>query len=285
MPKYLEPLTKLTKEQWKAIIRRLMDKEGRLTESLANRIMKTEPPVEQAMGRLEQVIPTGGVGRQVSPGRFLGETTSRIENLPIEEARARYFASPESYRAPGLFGEPSAKVLEQFKPGPETGAFARDLAYTRQKFQPIIPPSTRSAAGVLRGEAEEEAVSTGLRRFGLTAEDVRPEMPIKQFLRSRGVSVREEAPAIAEVLQTAMLADSLWKSFGGGRSAEGHLWEAYRSSSNLKHKFAASRDYFISSFSRWRQDPGQFAKKYPREAKLLKKIWDAFQEGLPEGVE
>jgi hypothetical protein len=283
MPKYLEPLTKLTKEQWKAVVRRLMDKEGRLTESLANRIMKTEPPVEAAMGRLEQAVPTGSVGQQISPGRFLGETRPFIENLPIEEARARYFAAPEKYRAPSLYGEPSAKVLEQFGPGPETGAFARDIAYTRQKFQPIIPSSTRSAASLLRGEAEEEVTSTGLQRFGLTEEDVRPEMPIKQFLKSRGVSIKEEAPAIVEVLQTALLADTLWKSFGGGRSAEGHLWEAYRSSSNLKHKFATRRDYFISSFSRWRQDPGQFAKKYPREAKLLKKLWNVFQEGLPEG--
>lgn len=282
MPKYLEPLTRPTIEQWKAIVRRLIDKRGRLTESLVNKIMKTEPPVEATMGRLEQAVPTGEIGQQIFPGRFLGETKSFFENLPIEEARAKYFAAPERYRAPSIFGEPPAKVLEQFEPGPGTGAFARDIAYTRQKFAPIIPPSTRSAAEVLRGEAEEEAVSTGLRRFGLAEEDVRPEMSIKQFLRSKGVNLKEETPAIAEVLQTAMLADALWKNFKGGRSTDGHLWDAYRSSSNLKHKFVTRRDYFLSSFNRWRQDPGQFAKKYPREAKLLKKEWSDFQKDLPE---
>ena len=79
-----------------------------------------------------------------------------------------------------------------------------------------------------------------------------------------------------------MLADSIWKGFGGGRSAEAKLWDAYRQSSNLKAKFSNARDYFLSSFNRWRQDPGQFSKKYPREGKLLKKIWDTFQEGLSE---
>jgi hypothetical protein len=297
MPKHLEPLTKLTKQQWKAIIRREMDKTGRLTDSLVNKIMKTEPPAEAAMGRLERAVPTGEVGQQIFPGRFLGETKPFFENLPIEEARAKYFASPESYRAPSMFGAPSAKVLEQFKPGPESGAFARDIAYTRQKFEPIIPSGTRNAASVLRGEAEEEAASASLRRFGLTEDDIRPEMPVKQFLRSKGVSLKEETPVIAEVLQTAMLADLMWKEgekgakllweqMGGGpniKSAQSKIWDAYRASSNLNAKFSSGRDYFISSFSRWRQDSGQFTKKYPREAKLLKKLWDAFQEGLPEG--
>jgi len=125
--------------------------------------------------------------------------------------------------------------------------------------------------------------------MGLGPEDVRPELPIKQFLRSKGVNVQDEVPAIADVLQTAVVADTMWKMFAGERTPEGmpirKLWEAYRQASNIGAKFTSGRDYFTSSFSRWRQDPGKFSKKYPREAKQLKRTWDAFQAEFSEGVE
>lgn len=280
---YIDPLVKLTKEQWKAWFRRALDKEGKLTESLASRVMQQEPPVERIMGRLEQAIPTGGVGGQLSPGRFVGETTPRVTNLPIEEARAKYFANPEDYLNPTAVREPSAKVLEQFAPGEGSPAFARDVAYTRQKFAPIVPGGTQSALRMLRGEVEEAEVGGALRRIGLTPEDVHPGLPIKKFLTQKGVQLGEEGPPIADVLQTAMLADAMWKTMGGGRSAAAKQWEAYRSSSKLSSRISNARDYFISSFNRWRQDPKDFTKKFPREAKLLKSSWDTFSEALPEG--
>jgi len=246
MPRFpIKPIIKLTKEQWREVLRRVFEKEVKLTPKAAGELMKYEPPVTREMGTLARDIPIG-----------VGEVVKGFERLPIEEARAKYFASPESYVTPSAV-EPSVKEMAALPPpGSPLGAseMAKRIAYERLNFEPIIPPRTRQAAGVIRKEAGASAA---------------------------------EVPPVAQVVQTALIGDSLWKEIGGTKSIAGKRWRELLDSSRgaVKSHFKTGRDYFISSYYRWKQDPLKFRKNYPREAKLLEQAQKIFEESIGPGVE
>jgi len=246
MPRFpIKPIIKLTKEQWREVLRRVFEKEVKLTPKAVGELMKYEPPVTREMGTLARDIPIG-----------VGEAVRGFERLPIEEARAKYFASPESYVTPSAV-EPSVKEMAALPPpGSPLGAseMAKRIAYERLNFEPIIPPRTQQAAGVIRKEAGASAA---------------------------------EVPPVAQVVQTALIGDSLWKEIGGTRSVAGKRWQELLNSSRgaVKSHFKTGRDYFISSYYRWKQDPLKFRKNYPREAKLLEQAQKIFEESIGPGVE
>jgi len=273
MPRFpVKPLIKLSKEQYKVLLERIF-KEGKLTVKGAGAVMGRpfEPPVTKEVGELIKRRAIGG-----------GEFEEAVERLPIEEARAKYFASPEEYR-PGL-PAPSAKVMRTVEPGsPEE--LAAGLAYERVKQVPVIPPVSRTA-GVMRRELEEQETEAALRRVGVRPEDIRPGVKPKTVLEEvTGKSQRElvTVPPAAELASDAMVADELWRNLtgrAGERSLGAKLWEMYRASSRQSSHIRTARDYFISSFVRFKQDPVKFTKAYPREAKVLRQLWDEFEASL-----
>ena len=275
----IKPLVKLTKEQLKELLKRVFEKEARpLTAKTGGGLMsEVEPPVEQEMGTLFKDLPELGGYRR--------------EQLPIGEARARYFAAPEEYMTPTLEG-PSAKVLSQ-RPtqGMSPEELAEAISYERWKFKPIIPPSTqRSMGAIMRGEtiAGEEAL---LGRAGISFEDIRPGVKVRQVLAEKGLPTKVSKPPVEEVIKVAGAADALWKAMGGARSAEGKRWNQLLKNTTgvIKQHFTTGRDYFISSFYRWKKDPMKFSKSHPREARMfesmrkdpdLEDIWRAFEIGV-----
>ena len=279
MPKFpVNILTKPSKEQWREILKRVFEKEIKLTPKAVGELMKYEPPVAREMGTLFKDVPTG-----------VGEAIRRPERLPIEEARAKYFASPESYVTPGAV-EPSVKEMAALPPpGSPLGAseMAKRVAYERLNFQPIIPPGARQAAGVIRGEAGAAEKEALLKRAGLTLEDIRPGVKPEQVLAEKGIQTGVEVPPVAQVVQTALIGDSLWKGIGGTRSIAGKRWQELLDSSRgaVKTHFTTGRDYFISSYYRWKQDPSKFRKNYPRESKLLEEAQKTFDQSVTPGVE
>jgi len=244
----LKPLVKLTKEQWEALIKRTMEKQtGKgIEKQAAENIMGFfEPPVERRIGALHRNIPI-----EAEPGVPSGETIPSIVRLPIEEARAKYFANPELY-TPGT-GAPEVRRLRMVPPGsPEE--LARGVAYERIKQEPIVPSRIAQTRSTISKTLESEAV---------TPEAVKL------------------AESVNLQLQAALVADQLWRDMGGGRSMGAKVWEMYRKSSRQAPHIHSARDYFVSSFVRWRNDPAKFERAYPREAKVLKQLWSEFEQSL-----
>jgi len=79
----------------------------------------------------------------------------------------------------------------------------------------------------------------------------------------------------------AALADLLWKdlvALAVDVQQKAKLWKLIDNHQTLR--LSSPPEGITSSplFNRWRQNPGKFSKKYPREGKMLKDIWDTFQK-------
>jgi len=233
MPRFpIKPAVKLTKQQWEALLDRIMTREGgKLTPKATSEIMQYEPPVTRDVGTLVSERPAGPAGTE--------EYRKVIERLPIEEARSKYAAAPERY-AQQRFGGPSIKHLSAVEPGsPEE--LASGLAYERLRQVPVVTPSVARTTGTMKNEIAE---ATG--------------------------TAATEVPLTTELATNAAKAARAWKMMGGMRTLSGQNWELYRKGSRQSSHIQDARDYFISSFTRWKSDPAKFEKAYPREARLLK---------------
>lgn len=261
----VEPLVKLSKEQWKAYVARMLAEGGRkewkITPEVASRMFKRfEPPVEKEVGTLFTKGPEG--------------LPKSAERLPIEQARAKYFENPEEYLTPTTYAPPMKEVAKVPVGSPEE--LAAGVAYNRVKSVPIIPPSIGKAQRTIQGELQDQAMVQQLRNVGVSLEDIRPGVTPRQALAEKGIRPTEAAmPPIVEQIQVALIADRIWKDMGGARSMGGKLWEMYRESSRQAPHIKTGRDYFISCLIRWQQDPVKFAKAHPREANLIKNIQDS----------
>lgn len=266
----IKPLIKLSKEQWKVLMERMMSKEGKLTTKGAGAIMGRpfEPPVEREVGALYQRM---GEGEGLS-----------AERLPIAEARAKYAANPEEYVMPSM-GAPSVKEMRTVPSGsPEE--LASGLAYEHIKQSPILPPASGRTSKVIRDELKDQALIQKLKSIGIDPEDIRPGVKLETVLEEHGIKPGqiETLPPAAMLASYGHMADQAWKDMGGGRSMGARVWEMYRSSSRQSSHIKDARDYFVSSVVRWKQDPVKFAKSYPREAKVLQQLE---QQGLFAKVE
>jgi len=255
MPKFpVKPAIRLTKKQWKAFLARIFEKEGKMPAKYARGIMgRYEPPVEREMGTLFRDIPTG-----------VGESRRIAERLPIGEARARYFSSPEQYVTPSMT-EPTAKQMTISKPG-----MAGDVAYERLRFRPVIPPSIQRAAGTLRREAQAGETTERLRGIGVRPEELRPGMEPGAALTERGLAPTK-GPPVSAVVQDAARAAILWKELGGPRSSAGKYWQTLADAQPgaVRKILPTGQDWFTSCYTKWRREPIGFKRKHPREAGLF----------------
>jgi hypothetical protein len=97
---------------------------------------------------------------------------------------------------------------------------------------------------------------------------------VVQAAQEAGVNItKKEASDIAVVF------NDIWQSQGGGRSAEGKMWENLRSQSRLKDKSPNAKDYFIRSAESWRRDPNTFRRQFPRETKHIEENWTNYING------
>lgn len=87
-----------------------------------------------------------------------------------------------------------------------------------------------------------------------------------------------------EHIQSALIADQLWRDGGGAGSIGGQIWKKLKQDSKGNHLDSA-RDYFISSFVKWKRDPEKFEKNHPREANLIRQLNDEFDasQSIPDG--
>jgi len=244
MPKIsIKPLFKLSKAQWQHVMSRVLEKEGGKLTPRGGEFI-----MDKFAPPVEKEIGTLRSKVPMFEGATEDEMKTITERLPIGEARAKYLSSPGQYMSPGPVG-PSAKVLRQVQPG-SSEELASGLAYEKLRESPLIPRELSRGMSVIKRDIPE-------------------------------LAGRE---ATSERAQLAAVAEQLWKdAVGGGRSMGGKMFENLRNSSRQRSHIKNAKDYFISSFVRWKQDATGFKRAYPREAKILEQVWGEFEASLPLG--
>ena len=91
-----------------------------------------------------------------------------------------------------------------------------------------------------------------------------------------------ELSDVEELSQYALIADQLWKDSGGNGSVGARVWQTFLDESGSQH-LDSPRDYFISSYLRWKVDPEKFRKQKPREARLIRQLDQEFKASV-EGM-
>lgn len=111
-------------------------------------------------------------------------------------------------------------------------------------------------------------------------EDIRPGVTPKSFVESQGAEIA--STPIESVAQKALAADALWKHIGGGRSIQGKMWDRFLEEAPQGDRMVSQsgREYFLNCFSKWHDNPQQFSKSKPREARVLDAIWSELTEGM-----
>lgn len=267
----ITPKVKLTKIQWANLLARVLGKEPEAALGAARgTVMGQEPPLTQTYGRLSRFNP------------MTDEQSQEI--LPIAEARAKYIANPEEYTMPGTGPEVKhAYVHPEQNPALRRRSpdyLAAGIGYERMKLEPVLDSSLRRSLSASRKGWEELANERRLQQLGMSPEDIRPEADMKTFLASREAPEVPEQP-VKETLTSAMLGDVMWKDMGGAKSEEGRKWKIFVTQRAGRYRSkgtaADAKDYFVSSFNKWRVDPKGFAAKHPREAKSLEAQFGEFQ--------
>jgi len=185
-----------------------------------------------------------------------------------------------------------------------------------RKFEPLVTRET----GALTTKSAEKGMSTVERlpiedarkkfyknpemytphKGGPPALEIRPSVPGEEaevgrhlsYERVRNLPVdtakarREHlmSTPVSEIVSNDAHAERIWGMIGGGRSVGGKLWERFRQSSRLSSKINNSKDYFKSSFIRWKEQPKSFRKNFPREAAILDEVWSKYSAPNVEGA-
>jgi hypothetical protein len=93
---------------------------------------------------------------------------------------------------------------------------------------------------------------------------------------------RMELSEVEKQIQSSVVADQLWKDSGGEGSIAEEVWRRLKKGSGVKH-LDSPRDYFISSFIKYHNDPVAFKQKHPQEARLIKQLTEEFEASqVPE---
>lgn len=266
MPAYLKPLTKLTKEQMRSVLERIVA--NRNTPKLAPKTGGMDP--EMARKMLDYPVSKENVYGQLldraNPDRPITKT------MPINDAMQAYMGDPGRYGQLPV-GPPAKHVYaEPQMPGMEfgnLGDLGRGIAVERMKFANPVPASVRSNKASITREltgANDPRVDT--ERL-MTPNTQRAAAP-------KHVKIPEQQ--MGDVLGLAVRLEDLWSAMGGGKSASANMWKMYLSGSNQKGKVKTAKDYFIASAVRNHNDPEMMAKYYPREKRLLDNMKAVYKE-------
>jgi hypothetical protein len=266
MPPYLKPLAKLTKEQMKAVLERIVanrntpklaPKTGGMDPTMARRMLDMPMQKENVYGQLLD---------RANPDKPITKT------MPIKEAMSAYMEDPMRYGqlpvgppAKHVYAEPPTGGMEFGN----LGDLSRGIATERMKFANPVPASVRGNQARITQEltgADEQALQ---RQRLMTPNTQRSELP-------KHVKIPEQQ--MGDVIGLAVRLEDLWQAMGGGRSASANMWKMYLSGSNQKGKVKTAKDYFIASAVRNHNDPEMMAKHYPREKKLLDNMKAVYRE-------
>ena len=268
----IEAATKVTKEQWRNILRRIMKKEGssQLTPKAAEQIFAAgEPPIERTLGTLYAPHSNPSLAE---------EGVRQPLHMPIEEARQKYFQNPEGFTPGGA--RPPVKEISQVAPG-SSEDLAYGISYARNKFLPVVPPSVaRGASTIQRGEVADLAEQR-LAGQGLSQEDIR--VSPQQFLKQQGEKGQEVQGLqdLKSILKNANIADQIWREMNMENRAAGKLWGKMLNEqrTGVKNTFKSGKDWFVASFNKYQLNKAEFAKKHPKEASMIEKIQKLYEEG------
>ena len=207
-------------------------------------VMASEPPRSVVMARL---------ARQ-KEGIPFTEPSLIEKDYPYFEARRKYVMDPYS-----------EENLGGYKPV--------NVASPKVKHLRTVPE------GVTRGKNQD--MGGGLNYSELRYKSV--ETPFERKVRKEAKAEPEIKASLEEIIHTGRTLENMWLLLGGKRSASGHTWNLLRQSSPGRNKVVDTKDYFIRSGLRWREDPVKFARQWPREAKLLNSIWDELSQSAEAG--
>jgi hypothetical protein len=104
-----------------------------------------------------------------------------------------------------------------------------------------------------------------------------PEAPVEDYNDDN-----TELTAVEEQAQYALIADQLWKDSASEGSIAEQVWNGYRKDSGDK-SFDSARDYFISSFVKYKLNPVNFTRNKPKEARLIRQLSDEYDASVSGG--
>jgi hypothetical protein len=162
-------------------------------------------------------------------------------DYPWAEAQTRYLRNPELYEPSKIEYPPVTRMRFEPTGTDEASQLAQKIAYERIRYKPVKSINELQARKELQPSFKPEVKSENVDTFEDTLEKI-------------------------------------WKGLGGKRTKIGRYWETLRSQSHLHHIVKDSKAFFISCAKSWHKNPKGYERQHPREARLLKSIW----EELPE---
>jgi len=106
---------------------------------------------------------------------------------------------------------------------------------------------------------------------------------IDQLTTRPEMAAPDELNDVEKQIQAALIADQLWKDSGGNESFAADVWGMLKKGSKAHH-LDSPRDYFVSSFVKYTNDPVKFKKSHPQEARLIKQLKDEFNASQTESM-
>lgn len=254
MPKLpIKPIIKLTKQQWKGLMERVLERPGAIEKTPFNQMTKTqqslvfrrEPPAEAMYGRLRDAESKRAAEEAVRVGA--PTVKLRGKTLPLEEARAAYLAEPEKY-IPMKAGPPAKRLkISGVEPGAPEEIYP-GLGFETMKFGSVVAPPVEKAI------KEEAGAALG--------------------------------PAAAQA-KAAYEGDVIWKTVvrgPGPRSMASDVWKRLFEGSRYKRKYSNPREYFIAQYMRWKEAPNTFKKNYPRENNFINSFYPHIKDVIEKGI-
>ena len=324
MPKVaaLKPVVKITEKQWKALLNRVLTKEGKggINPNALHPggAMQMAPPSYKFEGvtppspfqnfqqpQMEQILRPQGmqmelpgilppqspmsmqrVGQQVPPSRSDLMITGRpgvSAELPSAMDEVKAAATPVDRTYGRLYEQVNDSSVARDYPWPE----AR-MRYLKEPDR-YTPSNTDKIPEALRMRPIKD--ETGQVK-DLAYERIK--WRAIEDAESKGVDVNrlfvKEAANEAGVPITIEQADDMawrinqyWKEVGGGRGQVGRKWETLRKSGEKYSKKPDSKSYFSWSVGQYKTNPENFQKRFPREHKELTGIWDKYMSGAKTG--
>jgi len=272
----IRPLLRLTRKQWAQIVKRILQREGSLTDKAATEILERyEPPVERTLTRLFEkhyLDPS-------SPAEYY----LRPLLLDYDEALSRYVSEPEKYVAE--YSVPSTEIRRvgvepMLGKQPMGEEAARGIAYERIKLRPFrLPAGLQRTVRTVRRSEEAERAARAAERRGILPEDIR--VPLVKYLRQEhGETVR---PKTEEVIKQAAVAESIWKSAAEGFGSTRELTKVWRNLLNFAHgnirkMYPFPKDYYVFCFRKWYANPTEFKRRNPQVAEVLERMLRIVEE-------
>ena len=221
--------------------------------------------------------PSGGV---VLPPRVnVNRGTSDVSKLMRGDPRSSQLMARLKMQKPGVpFSEPT--LIEKEYPYEEARRLYQSNPHSMTNIQGFAPGSVPPRVKILKSTPEgAELTEKRYRSVETPFERKARKVADEPTIREKG----KAEPSLPEILSTATVLERMWQLMGGKRGMAGKTWDRLRESARGRHRIADTKEYFIRSGLRWREDPEKYVASHPREGKLLMSIWDELSKSA--GVE